>query len=87
MLSGWHAFFVLSIFLLQTDYEEDDEIIFCDGCNVGVHQSCYGLDSVPHDDWLCHACTLLGYKVCGFDRVFLSSFMVANYHMFSFSMR
>uniref|UniRef100_A0A0M3HF40 PHD-finger n=1 Tax=Ascaris lumbricoides TaxID=6252 RepID=A0A0M3HF40_ASCLU len=46
----------------QTDYEEDDEIIFCDGCNVGVHQSCYGLDSVPHDDWLCHACTLLGYK-------------------------
>ncbi|VDK57615.1 unnamed protein product [Anisakis simplex] len=46
----------------QTDYEDDDEIIFCDGCNLGVHQSCYGLDSVPKDEWLCNACTLLGYK-------------------------
>ncbi|VDM36631.1 unnamed protein product [Toxocara canis] len=46
----------------QADYEDDDEIIFCDGCNVSVHQSCYGLDSVPHDEWLCNACTLLGFK-------------------------
>uniref|UniRef100_A0A914RWT8 PHD-type domain-containing protein n=1 Tax=Parascaris equorum TaxID=6256 RepID=A0A914RWT8_PAREQ len=51
---------------LNTDYEENDEIIFCDGCNVGVHQSCYGLDSVPHDEWLCYACTLLGYRVANY---------------------
>uniref|UniRef100_A0A158Q908 PHD-type domain-containing protein n=1 Tax=Elaeophora elaphi TaxID=1147741 RepID=A0A158Q908_9BILA len=46
----------------QPDYEEDDKIIFCDGCNVGVHQSCYGLDSVPPDEWLCQKCMLLGYN-------------------------
>ncbi|EFO21171.1 PHD-finger family protein [Loa loa] len=46
----------------QPDYEEDDKIIFCDGCNVGVHQSCYGLDSVPSDEWLCQKCMLLGYN-------------------------
>ncbi|VDM06767.1 unnamed protein product [Wuchereria bancrofti] len=46
----------------QPDYEEDDKIIFCDGCNVGVHQSCYGLDSVPSDEWLCQKCMFLGYN-------------------------
>ncbi|VDO12321.1 unnamed protein product, partial [Brugia timori] len=46
----------------QPDCEEDDKIIFCDGCNVGVHQSCYGLDSVPSDEWLCQKCMLLGYN-------------------------
>ncbi|VDK83417.1 unnamed protein product [Litomosoides sigmodontis] len=46
----------------QPDYEDDDKIIFCDGCNVGVHQSCYGLDSVPSDEWLCQKCMLLGYN-------------------------
>ncbi|VDK87453.1 unnamed protein product [Onchocerca ochengi] len=43
----------------QPDYEEDDKIIFCDGCNVSVHQSCYGLDSVPSDEWLCQKCIVL----------------------------
>lgn len=47
----------------QPDYEEDDKIIFCDGCDVGVHQSCYGLDIVPSDEWLCKACTSLGCQV------------------------
>uniref|UniRef100_A0A915PMZ6 Uncharacterized protein n=1 Tax=Setaria digitata TaxID=48799 RepID=A0A915PMZ6_9BILA len=44
----------------QPDCEEDDKIIFCDGCNVSVHQSCYGLDSVPSDEWLCQKCIILG---------------------------
>ena len=26
------------------DCEEDDEIIFCELCNVGVHQHCYKRD-------------------------------------------
>ncbi|MCP9258323.1 Protein Jade-3 [Dirofilaria immitis] len=46
----------------QPDYEEDDKIIFCDGCNVSVHQSCYGLDSVPSDEWLCQKCMILGHN-------------------------
>ena len=35
---------------------EDDEIIFCDGCDVQVHLSCYGLKRVPKGKWLCQGC-------------------------------
>ncbi|CAJ0931316.1 unnamed protein product, partial [Mesorhabditis belari] len=38
--------------------EQDDEMIFCDGCNMCVHLSCYGLQDVPADDWLCSTCEL-----------------------------
>uniref|UniRef100_A0A914CNC1 Uncharacterized protein n=1 Tax=Acrobeloides nanus TaxID=290746 RepID=A0A914CNC1_9BILA len=38
--------------------EQDDPIVFCDGCNVGVHQSCYGILQLPEGEWLCKACTL-----------------------------
>ncbi|TKR75980.1 hypothetical protein L596_017195 [Steinernema carpocapsae] len=38
--------------------EADDEIVFCDGCNLSVHQSCYGLMSIPTHDWLCTCCAL-----------------------------
>uniref|UniRef100_A0A183DG57 PHD-type domain-containing protein n=1 Tax=Gongylonema pulchrum TaxID=637853 RepID=A0A183DG57_9BILA len=47
----------------QPDCEEDDKIIFCDGCNLSVHQSCYGLDLVPQNEWLCQKCALLGINV------------------------
>lgn len=32
--------------------------MFCDGCNVSVHMSCYGIQSLPTNEWLCQACTL-----------------------------
>ena len=35
---------------------EDDEIVFCDGCDVQVHLSCYGLKRVPKGKWLCQGC-------------------------------
>ena len=35
---------------------EDDEIVFCDGCDVQVHLSCYGLKNVPKGKWLCQGC-------------------------------
>ncbi|KAK0415990.1 hypothetical protein QR680_012235 [Steinernema hermaphroditum] len=38
--------------------DPDDEIVFCDGCNLSVHQSCYGLLSIPSHDWLCTCCAL-----------------------------
>ncbi|PFH32011.1 PHD-finger domain-containing protein [Besnoitia besnoiti] len=33
-----------------------DEILFCDGCDVAVHQTCYCVASVPDADWYCQYC-------------------------------
>ncbi|KAF4137151.1 PHD-zinc-finger like domain [Phytophthora infestans] len=42
---------------LESESYDDDPIVFCDGCNVAVHQFCYGIRSVPHDKWFCDVCT------------------------------
>jgi len=33
-----------------------DEIVFCDGCDIQVHMSCYGLTKLPEGDWYCRGC-------------------------------
>jgi len=38
------------------DSEPSNEIVFCDGCNVCVHQNCYGIEHIPEGNWLCAAC-------------------------------
>ena len=36
--------------------ESDNEMIFCDSCNMCVHQSCYGISKIPHGEWYCSPC-------------------------------
>nr|XP_006631845.1 PREDICTED: protein Jade-2 isoform X1 [Lepisosteus oculatus]XP_015204969.1 PREDICTED: protein Jade-2 isoform X1 [Lepisosteus oculatus]XP_015204970.1 PREDICTED: protein Jade-2 isoform X1 [Lepisosteus oculatus] len=38
--------------------EDGNEMVFCDKCNVCVHQACYGILKVPTGNWLCRTCAL-----------------------------
>lgn len=38
--------------------EDGNEMVFCDKCNVCVHQACYGILKVPSGSWLCRTCAL-----------------------------
>ncbi|XP_020573998.1 protein Jade-1 [Phalaenopsis equestris] len=46
-----------------TDGEPADPIVFCDGCELMVHASCYGsplIHSIPEGDWFCLRCQRKG---------------------------
>lgn len=44
------------------DYEDDDLIVICSICEMGVHMKCYGIPVVPEDDWVCHGCKATSTK-------------------------
>lgn len=37
-------------------------MVFCDSCNICVHQGCYGIQSIPSGEWHCSPCKELGSK-------------------------
>ena len=43
----------------STDGNPEDPIVFCDGCDLMVHASCYGnplTSAIPEGDWFCLRC-------------------------------
>ncbi|KAM9312522.1 E3 ubiquitin-protein ligase Jade-2 [Gastrophryne carolinensis] len=44
--------------------EDGNEMVFCDKCNVCVHQACYGILKVPTGNWLCRSCALGAQAKC-----------------------
>ncbi|KAL5564179.1 hypothetical protein UlMin_027343 [Ulmus minor] len=44
----------------STDGDPSDPIVFCDGCDLMVHASCYGdplVKGIPEGDWFCCQCS------------------------------
>ncbi|XP_069319239.1 protein Jade-3 [Eulemur rufifrons] len=46
------------------DSEEGNDMVFCDKCNVCVHQACYGIVKIPEGSWLCRSCVLGVHPQC-----------------------
>lgn len=45
-------------------------LVYCDGCDVAVHQMCYGIISIPEGDWFCRRCEFKKINEGKTDKIF-----------------
>lgn len=41
----------------ESECDNSNAIVYCDGCDIACHQECYGVSFIPEGQWLCRRCS------------------------------